>query len=49
MTHLGAPLRGPDNGHGPSGVVESGQEDFLSQELQGGCDRDGNESSDNPE
>ena len=33
----------------PSDVVESREEDFLSQELQGGCDRDGNECSDNPE
>jgi hypothetical protein len=33
----------------PSGVIESREKDFLSQELQGGCDRDGNESSDNPE
>ena len=29
-----------------SGLVESREKHFLSQELQGGCDRDGNENSD---
>ena len=46
---LGESLRRLDDGHRPSGVVESREKDFLSQELQGGCNRDGNESSDNPE
>ena len=32
-----------------SGIVESREKDFLTQELQGGCDRDGDESPDNPE
>src|ERR1700730_13511661 len=45
----GESLRVLDDGHGPSDVAESRAEDFLSQALQGGCDRDRNESSDNPE
>ena len=51
-THLGAPASRCEcsmNGHRPSDVAESRAEDFLSQALQDGCDRDRNESSDNPE
>ncbi len=37
-------LRVLDNGPRQSGLVESREKHFLSQELQGGCDRDGDET-----